>query len=84
MAETVKPLGSKTGTHKLGFMYVIIKSLPQKFLSSLSSHFLLAVYKSGDAKTYGLDTVLNPIIEELKVLETEGIMIKTPNFHGAV
>jgi len=48
--ETVNPLGSKVVVHKLGFLYFTIKSLPPEFLSKLSSHFLVAVYKSDDAK----------------------------------
>lgn len=50
--------------HKLGLVYFILKSLPPDLLSSLQSYLLLAVYKSDDAKTYGLDTVLRPIVEE--------------------
>lgn len=73
--ETVNPLGSKTSIHKLGFVYFIIKSLPPDLLSSLPSHFLLAVYKTDDAKTYGLDSVLQPVVEELKFLESDGITI---------
>lgn len=68
--ETVNPLGSKTGTHKLGFLYFTIKSLPPELLSILKSVFLLAVYKSDDAKTYGLDAILGPIV---KVLRTLGV-----------
>ena len=61
--ETVNPLGLKTSIHKLGFVYFIIKSLPPDLLSSLPSHFLLAVYKTDDAKTYGLDAVLQPVVK---------------------
>ena len=50
--ETVNPLGSKTGVHKLGFVYFILKSLPADLLSNLQSHFLLTVNKSDDAKTW--------------------------------
>lgn len=82
--ETVNPLGSKTGTHKLGFLYFTIKSLPAELMSSLKSVFLLAVYKSDDAKTYGLDAILRPIVEELKILEVEGLAINCPDFHGVV
>lgn len=82
--ETVNPLGSKTVEHKLGFLYFTIKSLPPELLSSLNSHFLLAVYKTDDAKTYGLSAVLNPIIDELKILELEGISIDMPHFQGTV
>ena len=82
--ETVNPLGSKTGTHKLGFIYFLIKSLPPDLLSSLRSHFLCAVYRSDDAKTYSLDDVLRPIVAELQVLEKEGITVDTPTFKGVV
>ncbi|XP_051947874.1 uncharacterized protein LOC127619140 [Xyrauchen texanus] len=82
--ETVNPLGSKTSVHKLGFMYFAIKCLPKELLSSLSSLFLLAVYKTDDAKTYGIDAVLKPIVEDIKSLEKEGVDIKTSSFEGTV
>ncbi|KAK0136550.1 hypothetical protein N1851_027341 [Merluccius polli] len=82
--ETVNPLGSKTGIHKLGFLYFSIKSLPPQLLSSLKSQFLLAVYKADDVKTYGLDAILRPIVEEIKCLETNGIRITSPDFQGVV
>ena len=82
--ETVNPLGSKTGVHKLGFVYFILKSLPPDLLSNLQSHFLLAVYKSDDAKTYGIDVVLRPIVDELKTLERDGITVNTRNYQGVV
>lgn len=80
--ETVNPLGSKVAVHKLGFIYLVIKSLPPVFLSKLSSHFLVAVYKVDDAKTYGIDSVLRPVIEELKDLEVNGISLNTSHFKG--
>lgn len=82
--ETVNPLGSKTAVHRLGCIYFTLKSLPPHLLSSLQSHFLLAVYKSLDAKTYGLDTVLRPIVEEIRCLERDGITVDTPSFQGVV
>ncbi|RXN36123.1 hypothetical protein ROHU_003222 [Labeo rohita] len=80
--ETVNPLGSKVAVHKLGFLYFTIKCLPPQLLSRLSSHFLVAVYKSDDAKTYGIDSILLPVIEELKDLEVNGISLNTPRFKG--
>ena len=68
----------------MGFLYFSIKSLPPQLLSSLKSQFLLAVYKADDAKTYGLDAILRPIVEEIKCLETDGIKITSPNFQGVV
>lgn len=82
--ETVNPLGSKTGIYKLGLIYFAIRSFPPKLLSSLKSVFLAAVYKSDDAKTYGTDTILIPIVDELKYLELNGIEVHTPTFQGKV
>lgn len=82
--ETVNPLGSKTGSHKLGFIYFTIKSLPSDLLSNLRSLFLLAVYKSNDAKQYGIDAVLRPIVNEIQHLEQEGIVLNTDDYRGVV
>lgn len=82
--EVVNPLGSKTGIHKLGLIYFILKSLPPDLLSSLQSQFLLAVYKSDDVVTYGLDAILLPIVEEIRCLESDGIFVNTPNYQGVV
>lgn len=63
--EMVNPLGSKTSVHKLGFIYFAIKCLPPEYLSSLKSHFLLAVYKTDDVKTYGMNAVLERIVIDI-------------------
>ncbi len=42
---------------------------------------LCALFRAQDIKTYGFDTILEPIISDLKVLETSGItspMFKNP------
>lgn len=65
-------------------MYFAMKCLPPDLLSNLRSLFLWAVYKSDDAKTYGIDAVLHPIVEELKGLEKEGIFLEAGNFKGVV
>ena len=35
--EIVNPLGAKTGIHKLGLFYFVLKSLPPELLSTLQS-----------------------------------------------
>ncbi|XP_029942559.1 uncharacterized protein LOC115384425 [Salarias fasciatus] len=78
--EMVNPLGSKTSVHKLGFIYYTLKCLPPEYHSSLKSHFLLAVYKTDDVKTYGINAILDPIVNKIKELEDEGIQINTIPF----
>lgn len=82
--EMVNPLGSKTSVHKLGFIYFTIKCLPPEYPSSLKSHFLLAVYKSDDAKTHGMNAVLQRIVDDIRDMEVNGILIETPHFNGTV
>ncbi len=80
----VNPLGSKTSVHKLGFVYFTLKCLRPEYLSNLNSHFLLAVYKTDDIKTYGINAVLDPIVSEIKDLELEGVQVDTKCFKGTI
>ncbi len=82
--EMVNPLGSKTSVHKLGFVYFTLKCLRPEYLSNLNSHFLLAVYKTDDIKTYGINAVLDPIVSEIKDLELEGVQVDTKCFKGTI
>lgn len=51
---------------------------------SFKSHKLLAVYKTDDVKTYGMNAVLDPIVNNIRELEEEGIQINTTHFKGVV
>ncbi|CAM4659143.1 unnamed protein product [Leuciscus chuanchicus] len=82
--EIVNPIGSKTSIHKLGLIYFQMRCLPPELLSSLSACFLLAVYKSDDVKTYGIDAVLECIVKDLRDLEQNGIQIETEQFSGTI
>ena len=80
--ETANPLGSKKGIHKLGGIYFTLRNFPPKLNSCLINIHLCALFHAQDIKTYGFDTILEPIINDLKVLETDGI--KVPLFKDAV
>ena len=80
--EIANPLGSKAGTHKIGVVYRTILNLPPKFRSSLCNCYLVGLYNSGDVKTYGFDSILNPIVEDMKELERDGLRIDTDVFQG--
>ncbi|RXN29273.1 hypothetical protein ROHU_018591 [Labeo rohita] len=82
--EMVNPLCSKTSVHKLGLIYFTLKCLPPECLSSLDSHFLLAVYKADDAKTYGLDAVLKSVVDDINDLGTNGVEVDTAHFKGTL
>lgn len=73
--ETVNPLGSKRGVHKLGAFYFTVKNFPDFVNSRLSEIHLLALFYSEDAKKYGINSILRLILPDLLKLETTGIKI---------
>lgn len=75
--ETGNPLGSKKGVHKLGAMYFTLRNFPPVLNSSLVNIHLCALFHSQDIKRYGFNTILEPIVHDLKILETEGLHIAT-------
>lgn len=46
--------------------------------------FILVAYKSDDAKTYSINAVLHPGIEEVECLEEEGIVFNTTHFKRVI
>lgn len=73
--ETANPLGSKKGIHKLGCIYFILRNLPPKYNSVLQNILVVALFHSQDLKTYGFDNILKPLVDDLKILETQGIEV---------
>ena len=84
--ETANPLGSKKGLRKLGAIYFTLRNFPPIFNSSLINIHLGALFHAQDIKRYGFDLILEPLVNDLKVLETEGL--KIPMFehliHGTI
>lgn len=73
--ETANPLGSKKGIHKLGCVYFTLRNLPPKLNSVLMNIHLVALFHSDDLKKYGFGPILQPLLNDLKLLETEGIQV---------
>ncbi|GFT68408.1 hypothetical protein NPIL_113861 [Nephila pilipes] len=71
--ELAHPLGSHTGIHKLGFVYITVKDLPMSLQSSLGSVFLAKVHYSLDDEKYGYKAIFEPLIQDLKRLLDQGI-----------
>lgn len=72
--EVVNPLGSKTKIHKLSAFYFSIDNL-SNFNGKLENIFLLALCYAEDIKKYGYKKILEPFMNELKLLE-EGVQIQ--------
>ncbi|XP_064458858.1 uncharacterized protein LOC135369124 [Ornithodoros turicata] len=82
--EVCDPLGSKRGKHKLMAVYFSVLNLPQKSRSSLSSTHLALLVKDKHVGVYGLEKILAPLIEDISLLEREGIELEGEVFKGTV
>ena len=68
--ETVNPIGTKTGLHKLGGFYFNILNCGRKHNSKLDNIFMVALVYKQDIIRYGMTRVLKPFIDEMKKLES--------------
>lgn len=82
--ETSNALGSHSGIHKLGAVYISLPSLPPWRCSTLSNIFLTLLLHSSDRSQFGNNVIFQPIIDELNFLSTVGITFDVPNFTGTV
>ena len=70
--KIANPLGSKAGFHKRGVIYFTILNLLSRFHSSLCNCYLVSLFNAGDVKTYGYDLILQPLVNDIQLLEQEG------------
>ncbi|XDV45398.1 hypothetical protein PO909_013506 [Leuciscus waleckii] len=74
--ETANPLGSQHGIHKLGCLYFVLRNLPAHINSSLMNiHLIISLFHSEDGKKYGMDKILGPLVDDVKILEQEGMKV---------
>lgn len=71
--ETTNPFGTKTKIHKMGAVYFCLKNFPPEYNSSLSNIHLYLLFNSIDRDTYGYAKILEPLIDDIRLLETAGI-----------
>ncbi|KAK3929805.1 Protein translocase subunit [Frankliniella fusca] len=74
--EPDNALGSHAGVHKLGAAYLEISCLPPQFQGALKNKFLALLFHSSD-RYVGNDSVFRPLLNILKLLETEGVIVVT-------
>jgi hypothetical protein len=63
-AQVCDPLGSKTTSNKLVFVYFQLGNIDVKFRSNLKSIFLLSIFYNHQVHAYGLNLLLKPIDDE--------------------
>ncbi|XP_034087444.1 uncharacterized protein LOC117556249 isoform X1 [Gymnodraco acuticeps] len=73
--EICNPLGTSRKTHKLCGVYWVLGNLPPGSHSTLNSIYLAVLCKSDDVKTYGYGKVLEPLLQDLSILEQHGVFI---------
>ncbi|CAH0560966.1 unnamed protein product [Brassicogethes aeneus] len=73
--ETGNPLGSRAGIHKLGGVYFSIAAIPPEFSSRLENIFLAQIFETRYMKMFTNQEIFNPLINELKKLESDGITV---------
>lgn len=73
--ETCNPLGTSRKKHKLCGVYWVLGNLPPGSHSALSSIYLAVLCKSVNVKTYGYHKVLEPLLQDVKILEDHGVYV---------
>jgi len=71
--EVNDPLGSQTGTHKIGAVYYSLPCLPPNVRSHLVNIQVALLFNSIDRKEFGNRKTFLPLIKELKFLHTHPV-----------
>ena len=79
--NVVNPLGNKLKKHKLSAFYMTLGNISPKFRSQNKSIFLVALCRSKLVKEYGHAKILEPLLDDVKILETEGLSIEKDGQH---
>lgn len=73
--EVVNPLGSKRSVHKLAAFYFMIGNLESNCKSQLRHIHLCLLVRNQFIKKYSYRDILLPLINDLKLLYTEGLQV---------
>lgn len=66
--ELCNAIGTRVKQFKLLLFYYIIGNLPKIYRSVLNAINLYAVVTTSDVATYGFDTILQPLLEDMQKL----------------
>ena len=71
-------IGHAVKKYKLGAFYMLLSNLRPKYRSQLHVIQLVALVEADHLKSFGFTQVLDPLIQDLKMLEVDGIKIEKP------
>lgn len=77
----VNPLGHQLKNYKIGGFYMLLGNLPPKYRSQLYCIQLVALCMSSTIKKNGYAKIIEPLINDIQTLETEGIIVSKGNVH---
>lgn len=88
-ADELEPnnaLQSKSNRHKICAIYMTIQNMPQKYASKLNNIYLVCLCNADDLKTKQTDfnNVWQLIVNEISVLEIEGIVVNGKALRGTI
>lgn len=73
--ELCNPLGTHVKKHKLGIVLFTLGNIDPKFRSSLRVIHLVLAATAPVIEKHGLDAIMEPFVEDLKSLASEGITV---------
>ncbi|XP_049328494.1 uncharacterized protein LOC125787802 isoform X1 [Astyanax mexicanus] len=73
--EIVNPLGSKRSKYKMCAFYYSVGNVSTRYRSKLSHIHLALLVRCSHLKECGLDVILQPVVDDLKKLSTEGFVL---------
>ena len=82
--ELMNPIGDVATIYEAGMFYFTLGNLTQRHNSALNNIYLTAIALMDDLKTYGSETLMRKIINEIKILESEGFAIDNKHYLGTI
>ena len=76
--EIVSPLGAGKGRHKIIQLFWSIIDIPKKHRSRIDTIHLGIIVKESLVKKYGYRRIYAPLINDIKILEKEGVLVQRP------
>jgi len=77
--ELCNPLGTHTKKHKLGIVLFTLGNIPPKLRSTLTAINLALCATRPVIEKHGIDAILEPFIQDINILSSEGIKVTTPH-----
>lgn len=82
--EIGNPLGSHSGIHKLGGIYLSLPFLPVRYVSQLNNILMLGLFHESDRIAFGNNIIFQKVFDQLNHLKTNGITIQSQKFNGTI